>query len=113
MNPVPPMTRILMLNLQNNRVSWDSRYADSMLGLDPRAARAAWTVFLVALMVATAYAIRETLAVLMIALLFAYLLMPLLGIVHRFTPRRISPTVALAIVYLTLLGIIIALGLTV
>ncbi|HYL75174.1 MAG TPA: AI-2E family transporter [Bryobacteraceae bacterium] len=84
-----------------------------MLGLDPRAARAAWTVFLVALTVASAYAIRETLAVLMIALLFAYLLMPVIGMVQRFTPRRISPNVALVIVYLALLGGIVALGLTV
>ena len=45
-----------------------------MLGIDPRAARAAWTVFLLALLIATAYAIRETLAVFMIALLFGYLL---------------------------------------
>jgi predicted PurR-regulated permease PerM len=84
-----------------------------MLGIDPRAARAAWTVFLVALLVATAYAIRETLVVLMIALLFAYLLTPLVGLVHRFTPRRVSPSIALAIVYLALLGAIVALALTV
>jgi predicted PurR-regulated permease PerM len=83
-----------------------------MLGIDPRAARAAWTVFLVALLIATAYAIRETLVVLMIALLFAYLLMPLIGLVYRFLPSRISPGAALAIVYLILLGAIIAFGLT-
>ena len=45
-----------------------------MLGIDPKAARVAWTVFLVALLLATAYAVRETLAVFVIALLFAYLL---------------------------------------
>jgi predicted PurR-regulated permease PerM len=84
-----------------------------MLGIDPRAARAAWTVFLVALLVATAYAIRETLVVLMIALLFAYLLTPLVGLVQRFTPRRVSPSIALGIVYLALLAAIVALALTV
>ena len=33
-----------------------------MLGIDPKAARVAWTVFLLALLLATAYAVRETLA---------------------------------------------------
>ena len=84
-----------------------------MLGIDPRAGRAAWTVFLLALLIATAYAIREILAVFVIALLFGYLLSPLVGLVERFTPRRISFTFALAIVYLVLIGIILALALTI
>ena len=83
-----------------------------MLGIDPRAARAAWTVFLLALLVATAYAIRETLAVFVIALLFGYLLSPLVGLVARFTPQRVSFTFALAIVYLLLVGAILGLALT-
>ncbi len=83
-----------------------------MLGIDPKAARAAWTVFLVALLLATAYAVRETLAVFVIALLFAYLLAPLVGFVERVTPRRVSPRIALAIVYLALVGTIITLILT-
>jgi predicted PurR-regulated permease PerM len=83
-----------------------------MLGIDAKAARTTWTVFLVALLVAAAYAIRETLAVFVIALLFAYLLAPLVGFVERITPRLISPRIALAIVYLLLVGAIIALALT-
>jgi len=83
-----------------------------MLGIDPRAARAAWTVFLVALLVATAYFIRETLVVFMIALLFAYLLMPLVGLVDRFTPKRVPSSFALAIVFLLLIGALVALGFT-
>ena len=84
-----------------------------MLGIDPRAARAAWTVLLLALLVAAAYAIRTTLAVFMVAVLFAYLLMPLVDGVERYTPRRISPTLALGIVYLMLVGVLVALGFTV
>lgn len=84
-----------------------------MLGIDPRAARAAWTVLLLALVVAAAYAIRSTLAVFIIAVLFAYLLMPLVDAVERYTPRRISGTLALAIVYLLLVGVILALAFTV
>jgi predicted PurR-regulated permease PerM len=82
------------------------------LGIDPRAARIAWTVFLLALLLATAYAVRETLAVFVIALLFAYLLAPLVGFVERITPRQVSPRIALAIVYLALVGAIVALALT-
>lgn len=84
-----------------------------MLGIDPRAARAAWTVFLLALLIGAAYAIREILAVFVIALLFGYLLMPLVGLVERITPRQVSPRFALAIVYLALIGTIVALVLTI
>jgi len=84
-----------------------------MLGIDPRAARAAWTVLLLALVVAAAYAIRTTLAIFMIAVLFAYLLIPLVDAVDHYTPRRVSGTLALAIVYLMLVGFIVALALTV
>jgi predicted PurR-regulated permease PerM len=84
-----------------------------MLGIDPRAARAAWTVFLIALVVATAYTIRVTLVVFMIALLFAYLLTPVVQLVERFTPKRISPRVALVLVYLALIGLMVALTVTV
>ena len=83
-----------------------------MLGIDPKAARTTWTVFLVALLVAAAYAIRQTLAVFVIAVLFAYLLAPLVGFVARVTPRVISPRVALALVYLALVGVIVALSFT-
>jgi predicted PurR-regulated permease PerM len=83
-----------------------------MLGIEPRAARAAWTVFLVALIIATAYAIRETLAVFMVALLFAYMLMPVVEFITRFTPARVSKNVALAIVYLVLVGLLVLLGFT-
>jgi predicted PurR-regulated permease PerM len=83
-----------------------------VLGIDPKAARIAWTIFLLALLLATAYAVRETLAVFVIALLFAYLLMPLVGFVERVTPRQVSPRLALAIVYLALVGAIVSLALT-
>ena len=83
-----------------------------MLGIDPRAARAAWTVFLLALLLAIAHAVRETLVVFMAALLFAYLLTPLVGLVERFTPRQVSPRIALAIVYLILVGAIVALSIS-
>lgn len=81
-----------------------------MFGIDLRAARGAWTVFLLALVIATTYAIRQTVVVLACALLFAYLLMPVLALVERYSPRQVSPTIALAIVYLGLLGALIGAG---
>jgi predicted PurR-regulated permease PerM len=84
-----------------------------MLGIDPRALRAAWTVLLLALVVAAAYAVRTTIAIFMIAVLFAYLLIPMVDAVDHYTPRRVSGTLALAIVYLMLVGLIVALVLTV
>lgn len=84
-----------------------------MLGIDYRAARAAWTVFLVALLIGTAYAIRATLVVLAVALLFAYLLMPSVDLVHRYTPRRISPTLALTLVYILFIGALVAFGIAI
>src|SRR5271168_3201957 len=89
-----------------------SRYANGLLGIDPKAARVTWTVFLVALLLATAFAVRETLAVFVIALLFAYLLLPLVGFVERITPHQVSPRIALAIVYLVLVGAIVTFALT-
>lgn len=88
------------------------RYPRGLLGIDPKAARVAWTVFLLALLLATAFAVREIIAVFVIALLFAYLLAPLVGFVERITPRQVSARVALAIVYLALVGVIVALSMT-
>lgn len=81
-----------------------------MLGIDIRAARVAWTVFLLALLIATAYAIRVTLVVFMLALLFAYMLAPLVNLVQQHLPRRVPPAVALAIVYVLFLGSLVSLG---
>lgn len=81
-----------------------------MLGIDIRAARIAWTVFLLALLIATAYAIRVTLVVFMLALLFAYMLSPLVDLVQARLPRRVSPSIALAIVYVLFLGALGSIG---
>lgn len=82
----------------------------SVLGIDIRAARAAWTVFLLVLLIATAYAIRVTLVVFMLALLFAYMLSPLVNFVQSHLPKRVSPAVALAIVYVAFVGVMVTLA---
>ena len=52
-----------------------------MLGIDPRAARATWTVILIALLCLTIYAIRNTLFIFIVSLLFAYLLLPIVDFI--------------------------------
>jgi predicted PurR-regulated permease PerM len=81
-----------------------------MLGLDSRSARAAWTIFLVALSLFVLYCIRRVLLVFVLAILFAYLLSPVVNLVDRFSSRRVSRTWALAAVYVVLIGLLILFG---
>ena len=70
-----------------------------MLGFDRRAAKAAWTVSLVAFALVTLYAVRNTVFVLVLALFFAYMVYPLVKRVAALAPRRLSHTIATAIVF--------------
>lgn len=81
-----------------------------MLGFDSRAARAAWSVFLVALLLAGVYFVRRVLLVFVLAILCAYLLAPLVKVVDRFIARGRSRTYSLAAVYVLLVGLLIAGG---
>jgi len=82
-----------------------------LLGLDRHAARYTWTVVFVLLLVGLLYLIRETLFIFVVALLFAYLLWPLVKLLDRWLPggARVS---ALTLVYLAIVGILIVLGIT-
>src|SRR5690349_14198621 len=79
-----------------------------MLGVDARAFRVVWTVFLFGLLLATVYAIRQTLMLFALAVFFAYMLAPLVTLVERFTPKRRG--LALMIVYVLLVGSLLTLG---
>ncbi len=81
-----------------------------MLGFDSRAARAAWSVFLVALVLSVLYFIRRVLLVFVLAVLFAYLLSPLVNLVDRFIARGRSRTWSLAGVYVVLVGLLVTGG---
>ncbi len=81
-----------------------------MLGFDRRAARAAWSVFLVALLLFVIYHLRKVLLVFTLAVLFAYLLSPLVDLVDRFLPARRSRAWSLAVVYVLLIGVLVTLG---
>jgi predicted PurR-regulated permease PerM len=81
-------------------------------GLDRRAASYTWTVLFVLLLLAVVYLIRQTLFVFVVALLFAYLLEPVVYPLDRRLPGR-SRAPALAIVYLSLVGLLVAVGIAV
>jgi predicted PurR-regulated permease PerM len=81
-----------------------------MLGFDRRAARAAWTVFLVALLLAVLYSIRSVLLVFVLAILFAYMLSPIVNLVNRMLPWPRSRAYSLAAVYTALVGLLILAG---
>jgi predicted PurR-regulated permease PerM len=71
-----------------------------MLGIDARAARCTWTAALILLFLFLVYLMRGTMFVFVVALLFAYLLAPLVNVIDRFLPGRRTRTPALAIAYL-------------
>ena len=78
-----------------------------MLSLDPKAARITWTAALTLLFLAAVYAVRGTLVVFAVALLFAYLLYPLVDrLGEKFSQKNRAP--ALAITYLLVMGILAA-----
>lgn len=80
-----------------------------MLGIDTRAARVTWTVFLVLLLLELAWMARTTLLVFTIALLLAYLLHPLVELLRRVLPPRAPKAAAPSLVYLGgLLAVVIA-----
>ena len=77
-----------------------------MLGIEPKAARATWTVLLVLGAAAAAYAVRGVILIFVCALLFAYLLKPLVALAERIRPPRVPRVVVLLALYVVMLGIL-------
>lgn len=59
-----------------------------MLGIDRNAARYTWTAVSMLLLIGLVYKVRTTLFVFILALLFAYLLYPLVNFFDRAIPFR-------------------------
>lgn len=80
-----------------------------MLGLDARAARATWTVVAILGLVWALYEVRRTLLLFVVALLFAYLLLPVVDRVDQLLQRRLknSRVPALAVVYTVLIVVLV------
>jgi predicted PurR-regulated permease PerM len=78
----------------------------AMLGIDRRVLSGAWTLFLFVLVLVGLYEISHTLVIFALALFLANLLSPVVELVQRAFPRGMSRPLALAVVYLALLGIL-------
>jgi predicted PurR-regulated permease PerM len=76
-----------------------------MLGIDRRVLSAAWTLFLFVLVLVCLYEISHTLVIFALALFMSNLLSPVVEMVQRGFPRGMSRPLALAVVYLVLLGV--------
>ena len=74
-----------------------------MLGIDRSAARFTWTVALVVALMVLVYLARTTLFVFVLAVLFAYLLFPLVEFLNRVLPTRVRGA-ALALSYVIFVG---------
>jgi predicted PurR-regulated permease PerM len=81
-----------------------------MLGIDSRWARGAWTVALVLLGMLLVYMLRSTLFLFILAVLFAYLLAPLVNLIDRFLPGKKTRTLALALAYVLVVGLVVTAG---
>ncbi len=77
-----------------------------MLGFNRRVASITFTAAVVLLALYLVYLVRSTLFVFIVAILFAYLLSPLVNILDRFLPGR-TRTPALALAYLIFVGLVV------
>jgi predicted PurR-regulated permease PerM len=81
-----------------------------MLGIDRSAARYTWTAALVALLLWLVYLVRGTLFIFILALLFAYLLAPLVDLIDRFLPGSRTRTLALGLAYVIFVAAVVLIG---
>ncbi|MGO9231301.1 MAG: AI-2E family transporter [Bryobacteraceae bacterium] len=81
-----------------------------MLGFDQRAARSTWTAALVLLLLYLVFLARKTLFVFVLAMLFAYLLAPLVNLLDRISPGRRTRTAALAAAFAIAMAVAALLG---
>ncbi|HSQ03585.1 MAG TPA: AI-2E family transporter, partial [Burkholderiales bacterium] len=70
-----------------------------MLGFNRDVARAAWTVFCLALLLYGLYVIRETVFILILAIFLAYAVYPLIALAERDRPRRLPRSVIIGLVF--------------
>jgi predicted PurR-regulated permease PerM len=81
-----------------------------MLGIDRRAAKYTFTAALVLLLLYVVYLVRSTLFIFTLALLFAYLLSPLVNALDRILPSSRTRAPALALSYLIFVGVVVFIG---
>jgi len=81
-----------------------------MFGIDVRAVRVVWTVLLFAAVLGFAWAARRVLLLLAFAVVFAYLVFPVVRALQAWPPLRRRRGVAVGIVYLVLVGVLAGAG---
>jgi predicted PurR-regulated permease PerM len=79
-----------------------------MLGFDRRAAKAAWTVALVAIALLAVYSIRKTLFIFLLAVFFSYMVYPAVKRLSMYTPKRFSHSAATATVFAAIVLLVAA-----
>ena len=89
-----------------------------MFGVDGRVLRIAWTVFLAAGLLWLLYLVRGVVFVFILALLFAYVIWPLVAAAEKLFRRRVPPgppirLAALALVYPVLIGLAVLAGIVI
>jgi predicted PurR-regulated permease PerM len=77
-----------------------------MLGIEARAGRYTWTAALVLILLCLAYLLRTTVFVFIVAMLFGYLLSPLVNFIDRLLPASRTRTPALAITYVIFIAVL-------
>jgi len=77
-----------------------------MFGIDIRAARAVWTAALVIGGLYAVYLVRTTLLVVLIAVLFSYLVLPLFVLAQRLLRGRVPRAAILALVFVVVLCVV-------
>src|ERR1035441_1785789 len=81
-----------------------------MLGIERSAARYTWTAAVVLLLLWLVYQLRTTLFIFALALLFAYLLSPLVDLLHGALPKKGTRTLALALAYAIFIAAVVLVG---
>jgi predicted PurR-regulated permease PerM len=76
-----------------------------MLGFDRSAARYVWTAAIVVVLLYAAFLMRKTVFVFILAVLFAYLVAPLVNALDRALPTR-TRTAALTLAYVIFIGVV-------
>jgi predicted PurR-regulated permease PerM len=78
-----------------------------MLGIDRRALKIVWTVFLFALIALLVYEVRRTVMIFVLALFFSHLLGPIVAFFERTVHARVPRVAILALVYVALVAVIV------
>jgi predicted PurR-regulated permease PerM len=80
-----------------------------MLGIDRTVARYVWTAAVIVLLLCLVFMVRKTLFIFILALLFAYLISPLVNLLDRVLPASRTRTPALALAYIIFVAAVVVL----